>query len=153
MNRCVETYLRCAASDRPKDWFKWLSLVEWWYNTSYHTTIRTTPFEALYGYPPPIHVPYIAHDKVIASVNQQLLLKEAMIQLLRFHMDMAQHRMRQLANKHRSDREFAIGGCAYVKLQPYKQLSVAQRHNQKLALIFYGQYKILDRVDAVDYKV
>jgi hypothetical protein len=36
----------------PKDWHKWLSLAEFWYNTSYHSALGSTPFEVLYGHPP-----------------------------------------------------------------------------------------------------
>lgn len=49
VNKCLETYLRCFASSQPIHWAKWLPLVEWWYNTSYHTTIQMTPYEALYS--------------------------------------------------------------------------------------------------------
>jgi hypothetical protein len=37
----------------PTKWVGWLPLVEWWYNTSFHTSFKCTPFEALYRYPPP----------------------------------------------------------------------------------------------------
>lgn len=30
VNRCLETYLMCMTSDAPKDWCKYLPLVEWW---------------------------------------------------------------------------------------------------------------------------
>lgn len=140
-------------SDCPKEWFKWLTIVELWYNTNYHTTIRMTPFEALYGYPSPVHVPYIAQDRVPAAVNQHLLQKESIVQLLRFHMDRAQHRMKQLANKHRSDREFVVGDWVYVKLQPYKQIIMAHRVSQKLAPIFYGSFKITNKIGSVAYKL
>lgn len=33
VNRCLETYLRCMASDKPQLWSRWLSLAEYWYNT------------------------------------------------------------------------------------------------------------------------
>ena len=49
VNRCVETYLRCVAREQPKTWAKWLSLAEWWYNSTYHSTINLTPFKTLYG--------------------------------------------------------------------------------------------------------
>ena len=49
----LEMYLRCMTHLEPKRWNAWLSLAEWWYNTTYHTTIQMSPFEALYGIPPP----------------------------------------------------------------------------------------------------
>lgn len=49
VNRCLECYLRCMCSQRPNQLFKWLSLAEWWYNTSFHSSLQTTPFHALCG--------------------------------------------------------------------------------------------------------
>jgi hypothetical protein len=39
---------------RTKKWLSSLPLAEWLYNTNYHTSLKCTPFEALYGYPPPM---------------------------------------------------------------------------------------------------
>jgi hypothetical protein len=36
----------------PTKWHSWLHLAEFWYNTSTHATLGTTPFEVLYGHPP-----------------------------------------------------------------------------------------------------
>jgi hypothetical protein len=41
----------------------------------------------------------------------------------------AQNMMVQLANKHRSARSFAIGDLVYVKLQPYRQKTLAHRQS------------------------
>ncbi|GMI79920.1 hypothetical protein HRI_001661300 [Hibiscus trionum] len=49
VNQCLETYLRCMTGERPKDWSEWLHLVEWWYNTTFHSAIQTTPYQAFYG--------------------------------------------------------------------------------------------------------
>ena len=38
-NKCLQNYLRCVAGDQPKAWYKWLSLAEWWYNSTYHSAI------------------------------------------------------------------------------------------------------------------
>ena len=72
VNRCLETYLRCVAGEQPRAWAKWLSLAEWWYNSTYHSSLNLTPFEALYGYSPPIHLPYLAGSSVVHQVDLQL---------------------------------------------------------------------------------
>lgn len=34
-NKTLETYLRCMTAEAPHTWRKWLTLAEWWYNTTY----------------------------------------------------------------------------------------------------------------------
>jgi hypothetical protein len=36
----------------PKKWARWLIMKEYWYNLNFHTSLKITPFEALYGYTP-----------------------------------------------------------------------------------------------------
>lgn len=61
MNKGLEGYLRSSTrdwpKDWPKDWMRWLSLAEWAYNTSEHTSTRLTLFEVVYGYQPPRLLP------------------------------------------------------------------------------------------------
>jgi hypothetical protein len=52
VNQCMETYLRCFVHACPGHWVHWLPLVEFWYNTSTHSTLGRTPFEVIYSYPP-----------------------------------------------------------------------------------------------------
>ena len=47
LNRSLETYLRCYTSSRQKQWSRYLSWVEYWYNTFYQFAIQMTPFEAI----------------------------------------------------------------------------------------------------------
>lgn len=74
VNRCVETYLRCLTEGKPKQWPKWLSWAEYWYNTNYHSAIKMTPFEDLYGRKP--HV-LVRGDANSTSVNEVQLLTKA----------------------------------------------------------------------------
>ena len=34
VNKCLEGYLHCFVSNKKTQWVKWLSLAQWWYNTS-----------------------------------------------------------------------------------------------------------------------
>lgn len=153
VNRCLETYLRCMCSDKPHLWSRWLPLAEFWYNTNYHTATQTSPYEIVYGQSPPVHLPYLPGESRVQVVAKCLQDREDMLQLLKFHLVRAQHRMKQAADKHRSERSFAIGDWVYVKLQPYRQQSVVQRASPKLAPKFYGPYKVLDVRGKVAYKL
>lgn len=46
VNQCLEMYLRCDVHAQPKKWKSWLPVAEFWYNTSYHTTLGCSPFKA-----------------------------------------------------------------------------------------------------------
>jgi hypothetical protein len=50
VNQCLEMYLRCAVQATPHKWKSWLAMAEFWYNTSYHSSLGCSPFKALYGY-------------------------------------------------------------------------------------------------------
>nr|XP_034898556.1 uncharacterized protein LOC118036834 [Populus alba] len=49
INRCLQTYLRCFVSLRPKDWMQFLILAKYWHNTNVNSSTGYTPFEAVYG--------------------------------------------------------------------------------------------------------
>ncbi|GJT42535.1 putative mitochondrial protein [Tanacetum coccineum] len=76
VNRSLGCYLRCMCGEKPKEWVKWLSLAEFWYNTNYHTSTKTTPYEAVYCQTPPIHVPYIPGDSRVEEVDRTLQARE-----------------------------------------------------------------------------
>lgn len=69
------------------------------------------------------------------------------------HLLRAQHRMKAQADKGRFEREFAVGDQVYLKLQPYVQMTVACRSNQKLSFKYFGPFRIIQRAGKMAYKL
>ena len=63
----------------------------------------------------------------------------------------ARNRMIQQANKKRKEKYFEENQWVYLKLQPYRQLSLKSRVSQKLAKRFYGPFRIIRRIGSVAY--
>eukprot|EP01018_Ginkgo_biloba_P018200 Gb_27104 [translate_table: standard] len=151
VNKCLERYLRMCTGDKQKLWVKWLPLAEWWYNTTYHTATRMTPFQALNGYEPPHIVSYLHEIPKVQALTDQVQKMQEILQLLKDNLQMARNRMKQQADQKRSEREFAVGDWVYLRLQPYKHASIKRGGKHKLSPKFYGPYKILRRVGEVAY--
>ena len=54
--------------------------------------------------------------------------------------------MKQQANQLRIEREFEVADWVFVRLQPYKQLSLKKQGKNKLAPKFYGPYQIIRNI-------
>jgi hypothetical protein len=84
--QCLEGYLHCAVHACPTKWKDWLPLAEYWYNTSYHSSLNKTSFEVLYGHEPRhLGIDHIT-DCVIPDLDQWLQQRRFMEQLLQRHL-------------------------------------------------------------------
>jgi hypothetical protein len=153
VNRCLETYLRCFITDQPKNWIAWLHWAEYWFNTSYHFSTGKTPFEVVYGRPPPVITRWLQGETRVETVQRFLADRDEVLRQLKSQLLKAQERMKVQADKKRVDRSFVCGEWVFVKLRAYRQQSVANRISAKLAARYYGQYPIVERIGAVAYKL
>ncbi|XP_065621855.1 uncharacterized protein LOC136064253 [Quercus suber] len=103
--------------DRPTEWSDWLYLAEYWFNTNYHSTTKVTPYEAMYGFPPPCLLDYIPGTTQVATVDSLLQSRQHILTLLKQNLVEVQARMKQQCDLHKSERAFnvleKIGEVAY----------------------------------------
>lgn len=116
VNQCMETFLRCFVNAVPNKWYDWIYLAEFWYNSSWHSALDRSPFEALYGYAPR----HFGIDSIDACPSVEftdwLKDKQLLQNLIKQHLLRAQCRMKNQADKNRSERVFNIGDWVYLKL-------------------------------------
>ncbi|GJS57062.1 retrotransposon protein, putative, unclassified [Tanacetum coccineum] len=142
LNRCLKAYLRCFASEQQTKWSAYLPWAEYSYNTGYHTATGTTPFSAVYGREPPSLFPYAAGETKNAELEQQLVYRDDMIKLLRQNLQKAQDRMRNQANQKQRELTFQVGDYVFLKIQPYRQKTLAKRRYEKLSPRFFRPYRV-----------
>ncbi|KAL7087088.1 hypothetical protein ACP275_13G044200 [Erythranthe tilingii] len=111
------------------------------------------PFEAVYGVSPPNFLSYIPGTSRVQAVDDYLKDRDAILKELHENLQIAQNRMKCQADQRRRDVQFNVGDFVFVKLQPYRQTSVAFRKSLKLSPRFFGPYEILERVRPVAYRL
>lgn len=153
VNRCLEAYLRCFAHEQPSKWSSFLAWAEYSYNIGFHTSTKMTPVTAVYGRDPPPLNPYVLGETLNATLENELIQRDDMLKLLRDNLQKAQDRMKSQADLKRREVQFEVVDHVFLKIQPYRQKSLAKRRFEKLSPSFFGPYSIRRRVGLVAYEL
>ena len=153
VNRTLEQYLWCFAREQPWKWLKWIPWAEFSYNTSTHSSTKMTPFEAVDGISPPSLLAYIPGTSHVQAIDEYLRDRVAILHELRHNLLLDQDRMKCQADQHQREVSFLVGDYVYLKLQPYRQTSVAFWASMKLTPCFFGPYKVIEKVGPMAYKL
>lgn len=143
LNKCLEMYVRWFATDTPSRWFHLLPWAEFWYNTSYQHSSKLTPFEVVYGRPPLIIARYIMDGNTPPAVADSLRQRNDTLALLKSNLQFAQARMKRYADKGLKDMAFQVGDWVFIRLHPYRQLSLHLQRHAILSRRFFGPFQVL----------
>ena len=122
MNQILEDMLRACVISVKGSWEKWLPLAKFSYNNSYQESIKTTPFEALYGRKCRTPMNWVeAGERRYYGIN---FIQEAeeQVRTIQTHMATAQARQKSYADRLRKPIEFKVGDFVYLKVSPMKSV-------------------------------
>ena len=112
-----------------------------------------TPFEVVYGRPPPTLHAFLPGEIRAQSVLDTLRSRDEVLELLRHHLGRAQERMTVAANKQRRDVEFSVGDLVCLRFRPHRQPSLFTSRNRKLAPRFFGPFRVEARIGMTAYRL
>ncbi|KAL6137810.1 hypothetical protein ACLB2K_063099 [Fragaria x ananassa] len=148
----MEDMLRSRAMQFRGSWNKNLSLIEFAYNNSFHSSIGMAPFEALYGRQ--CRTPLCWNEvgekefcgpEIIQDTSEK-------IKVIRDRLKAAQNRQKSYADNRRKDLEFQVGDWVFLKLSPWNGV-VCFGKRGKLSPRYIGPYEIIERVGKVAYRL
>nr|GEV41178.1 reverse transcriptase domain-containing protein [Tanacetum cinerariifolium] len=148
MEKLTQLYLKEVVCS----WDRHLPLVEFYYNNSYHASIKAAPFEALYGWKCRSHVCWsevgdsqLTGPELIRETNENIVhIKNLLLT--------ARSRQKSYADVRRKLLEFNVGDKVMLKVSPWKGV-IRFRKRGKLSPRFIRPFKILERIGPVAYKL
>ncbi|GKC91058.1 putative reverse transcriptase domain-containing protein [Tanacetum coccineum] len=148
----LEDMLKACVIDFGGSWDFYLPMVEFSYNNSYHSSVRCTPFEALYGRKCrlPILWVEVGEGQLIGPEIVQETTKK--ISHIKDRLKTARDHQKSYADKRRKPLEFSVGDHVMLKVSPLKGV-VLFRKKGKLAPRFVGPFEVTERIGLVAYRL
>ena len=153
VNKVIAMYLRCATGDRPRSWVDWLPWAEYCYNTSYHTALRATPFEIVYGRPPPSLLPHQEGAAETEDADAMLRDRDAFLVEVRERLLQAQQHAKERYDEHHRAVDFAVGDWVLLRLLHRPTHTLATPAKGKLRPRYAGPFRVLERIGRVAYRL
>ena len=108
----------------------------------------------LYGYHPPSITYSLRDSSKVQTVEDHMKHQQQVLQLLKDNLNLAQNQMKQQADQYHSEQIFDVGYWVFLRLQPYKQMSVKNtKKDNKLSPKYYGPYKVIQNIGSMAYKL
>ena len=146
-------YLRCVIGDRPRAWVDWLAWVEYCYNTAFHTALRATPFQIIYGRLPPPILPYKPGTARTVAADTLLRSRDEILAEVRQRLLQAQQLSKKYYDAGHRNVEFAVGDWVWLRLLHRTAQSLDPRAKHKLGPRYAGPFQVQERIGRVAYRL
>jgi hypothetical protein len=153
VNKVIAMHLRCVTGDQPWAWVDWLSWAEYCYNTSFHTALQTTPFEVVYGRPPPPLLSYSLGTSRTEAADTLLRNRDDILTEVRQHLLQSQELSKKHYDADHRPLEFAVGDWVWPRLLHHTTQSLEPGARKKLGPKYAGPFQVLERIGSMAYKL
>lgn len=129
-----------------------MSLVEFAYNSSWHSSIRMTPFEAMYGYNCSTPLSFSDPGNKVEISQQMLERMDQELNKIRQNLREAQKRHKLYYDKNRRPLTFDLGDMVFLKVIPNRTNLMLGR-DRRLTPRFAGPFKVIQKIGSLAYKL
>jgi len=105
-------------------WEYYLHRVEFSYNNNYHTSLKMSPFEVIYGYKCRTPINWKKLKAKFMLGLDMLKWMEGTVKKVRMNLKAAQDRQKAYIDKKWSYQEFQVGDHVYVRMKPKRGICV-----------------------------
>ncbi|GAA5874668.1 hypothetical protein JCM1840_007442 [Sporobolomyces johnsonii] len=152
LNQTLEQYLRMYINYQQDDWEDLLPLAQYVYNDTLHSSTKTTPFFATYGFHPTFAVSFedSSNKHRDADATSFAARLATLHQVLRHELGLAAQRMKTAYDRHRLEApRFDIDDLVWLSS---KNIATS-RQSQKLDHRFLGPYPIVEKISDSAYRL
>ncbi|KAA3487505.1 DNA/RNA polymerases superfamily protein [Gossypium australe] len=148
----LEDMLRCCILEFQGIWEKYIPLVEFAYNSSFQSSLKMAPYEALYGLK--CRTPLYWADLKENQIHRDDLVRETeeMVKVIRDCLKAAFDRQKSYSDLKRKEIEYQVDDRVFLKVSPWKKV-LRFGLKGKLSPHFIGSYEITERIGLVAYRL
>ena len=141
----------CALAQGPK-WEDCLPYAEFFYNNNFQTSLKTSPYEALYGRKcrTPLNWSQTGDSRIFGT--DLMMEAEKQVKEIRDRLQLAKSRQKSYYDAKHRQVSFEPGEDTYLRVTPMKGDKRFQTRG-KLAPRFIGPFPIMSRVGTVAYQL
>ena len=129
-----------------------MSLIEFTYNNSFHSTIGMAPYEDLYGRRCRTPLCWLEPRENLTLGPEVVQQTTKKVKLIQERMRTAQSRQKSYQDKKRKDLDIVDGDYVFLRVNPWARVGQALK-SQKLTPRFIGPFQILKKVIFVAYQI